>query len=689
MKENSNFFDKNSEIISKLILNKIFSLVETEIKRHETEEKIPLFCSNYLIEYYIRPLVSLSKFLLINKDIKNIYINDLLLDYTHLKHFNTWIEIKEPKTPIKERAMTSHLRLKRLDNDYDYDYNNISVNNNNYDEYKGIRFEKLDIQKFENVNLLKRCYSQNDTPINSFNLVQKNTKSTFNTKRKKKNNNNIMNNNKKDRKEKKDSKSQFSSNFKVYDIPNFKNIPFEEPKDYQKLRESFEKEKLKKLEELKKEKEKEKRKKLSIFNFTNKKDFDSKKYTFDSNGQVIQYHPYKLKINSNELLESKSKISKSKIENNLPPIPSKEKKNTNKSVKNKKIEVKHHYKDFIENFKKKNTPITPAGSNFLIINPEIGVIIHEENKEKGGNMNFVSKYNKTSLQEYSKLISENKYNNNHISFQKIVNESNKKKKNFNNLTNNSNNNNLNSSDNLLDFHSCSSQNNINENISFSNNPFIKNLNLLSINVSNDISNSLFSTRNNPLLNHSISTIYNDNTKSNNYNDNTNNYHEGRIFIKDTFYEFKKSLFENDSDINYLTNNINNNNDNCNSQLTRNYSSTPVNPLKNIVNIKKKKKKNNNNNKNIHSSEISLTDNKKPIDSEINIINNSNKYVKSKFYYNIYDKFSPRKSNKTNILPNISSPKIIALNAFEKLSNKYKLKLSYEKNVYYHCIKKNR
>ena len=324
MKENPNFFDKNSEIISKLILNKIFSLVETEIKRHETEEKIPLFYSDYLIEYYIRPLVSLSEFLLINKDIKSIYINDLLLDYIHLKNFNTWIEIKEPKNPIKERAMTSHLRLKRLDNDYDYDYINISVNNNNYDEYKRIRFEKLDIQKFENVNLLKRCYSQNYTTTNNFNLIQKNIKSSFNTKRKKKNNNNIMNNNNKDIKEKKDSKSQFSSNFKVYDIPNFKNIPFEEPKDYQKLRESFEKEKLKKLEELKKEKEKERRRKLCIFNL-NKKDFDSKKFTFDSNGQVIQYHPFKLKLNSNELLESKSKISKSKIENNLPPIPLKEK----------------------------------------------------------------------------------------------------------------------------------------------------------------------------------------------------------------------------------------------------------------------------------------------------------------------------------------------------------------------------
>ena len=102
-----------------------------------------------------------------------------------------------------------------------------------------------------------------------------------------------------------------------------------------------------------------------------------------------------------------------------------------------------------------------------------------------------------------------------------------------------------------------------------------------------------------------------------------------------------------------------------------------------------KKNNSNNNKNMFSSEILLTDNKKPIDSEINIINNSNKYVKCKFYYNIYDRFSHRKSNKTNIIPNISSPKLIALNAFENLSNKYKIQLSYRKKLFYFCMKKNR
>ena len=42
--KNSNNFNNKSEIIAKLILNKIFSYVETEIKKRDIEEKIPLFC---------------------------------------------------------------------------------------------------------------------------------------------------------------------------------------------------------------------------------------------------------------------------------------------------------------------------------------------------------------------------------------------------------------------------------------------------------------------------------------------------------------------------------------------------------------------------------------------------------------------------------------------------------------------
>ena len=557
--KNSNNFDNKSEIIAKLILNKIFSYVETEIKKRDIEEKIPLFCGEYLIDYYINPLVSLNKFLLIKKEESNKNNNDLLFDYTNLKQENTWVEIKEPSTPIKERAMTSNLKVIYNLNDYNIILNGLIDNLGIH----RIGLDRIDINQFSESYFLKRSNSQ----ILSKKVMLK-TKSLFEKNKKKK-----------------EAKNQIFSNFKVYDIPNFKNIPYEEPKDYQKLRENFEKEKLKKLEQLRKEKEKEKRKKLNIFNFANKKDFDSKKYTFDSNGQVIQYHPYKLEMNSNELLESKSIVGKTKIENNINQLPIIENNIKINHNKNKKIRVdknKKYYLKYNEENKRKKIPIPPAGSNFNIIKPEIGVIIHENDKTKGGNMNFVSKYNKTSIEEYSKIIREKNFSNSIIPINKNLNKTKDKKDTINTSKKKEQ---INKSDfkkendNFLDSHISISPNihYMNDNINFQG----TNKNFHSVNVSqNDINinQSLFSNRNNPLLNHSISTIYNENTNVN------NDYKQGKIFVKDSFLEFKKSLMQSDSELKNSNNNISNNCDNT--QLNKNYSCIYMNKKKNsILNLK--------------------------------------------------------------------------------------------------------
>ena len=565
---NSNYFDNKSEIIAKLILNKIFSYVGTEIKKNYIEKKIPLFCGEYIIDYYIIPLVSLNKFLLVKKEESNKKYNDLFLDYTNLKQENTWVEIKEPSTPIKERSMTTNLKVINNENDYNFLLNGLIDNLG----IQRIGLETIDINKFSNNSLLKRSNSQ----IISKKVIL-NTKSLFEMNKK--------------YNKKKESKNQIFSNFKVYDIPNFKNIPFEEPRDYQKLREIFEKEKIKKLEELKKEKEKEKRKKLSIFNFTNKKDFDSKKYTFDSNGQVIQYHPYKLHIISNELLESKSIVGKTKIENNLNQLPIIENNmKMNHNLKNKKIRIdknkKYSLKNNEEN-KRKRIPIPPAGSNFNIIKPEIGVIIHENDKVKGGNMNFVSKYNKTSIEEYSKMIREKNFSNCNIPINKILNKQIDKKDKINSSKKkeqiNKKNDIKKENENLLDSHYSISPNihYMNDNNSFGINFQGTNKNFHSVNISqNDINinHSLFSNRNKSLLNHSISTIYNDNNNAN------NDYSQGKIFVKDSFFEFKKSLMESDSDLKNNSNNFSNNYEN--KQLSKNYSSIYLNKRKNsILNLK--------------------------------------------------------------------------------------------------------
>ena len=558
--KNSNNFDNKSEIIAKLILNKIFSYVETEIKKRDIEEKIPLFCGEYLIDYYINPLVSLNKFLLIKKEESNKNNNDLLFDYTNLKQENTWVEIKEPSTPIKERAMTSNLKVIYNLNDYNIILNGLIDNLGIH----RIGLDRIDINQFSESYFLKRSNSQ----ILSKKVMLK-TKSLFEKNKKKK-----------------EAKNQIFSNFKVYDIPNFKNIPYEEPKDYQKLRENFEKEKLKKLEQLRKEKEKEKRKKLNIFNFANKKDFDSKKYTFDSNGQVIQYHPYKLEMNSNELLESKSIVGKSKIENNLNQLPIIENNmKMNHNLKNKKIRIDKNNQNNEKN-KRKRIPIPPAGSNFNIIKPEIGVIIHENDKTKGGNMNFVSKYNKTSIKEYSKMIREKNFSNYSIPINKNLNNIIDKKDKVNTSKKNKQ---INKTDikkeneNFIDSHLSISPNihYMNDNNSFAINFQGTNKNFHSVNISqNDINinHSLFSNRNKSLLNHSISTIYNDNVNNN------NDYTQGKIFVKDSFLEFKKSLMESDSDLKNNSNNFANNYENT--QLSKNYSSIYMKKRKNsILNLK--------------------------------------------------------------------------------------------------------
>ena len=210
--KNSNNFGGESEIIAKLILNKIFSYVETEIKKRDIEEKIPLFCGEYLIDYYINPLVSLNKFLLIKKEESNKNNNDLLFDYTNLKQENTWVEIKEPSTPIKERAMTSNLKVIYNLNDYNIILNGLIDNLGIH----RIGLDRIDINQFSESYFLKRSNSQ----ILSKKVMLK-TKSLFEMNKLRKN------------KKKKEAKNQIFSNFKVYDIPNFKNIPYEEPKDYQ------------------------------------------------------------------------------------------------------------------------------------------------------------------------------------------------------------------------------------------------------------------------------------------------------------------------------------------------------------------------------------------------------------------------------------------------------------------------
>ena len=65
---------------------------------------------------------------------------------------------------------------------------------------------------------------------------------------------------------------------------------------------------------------------------------------------------------------------------------------------------------YVRHDKSKKDLLNPSGSNFNIIKPEIGVVIEEKNKKKkemkDGGFEYIKKYNKPSMYEFSRLVME-------------------------------------------------------------------------------------------------------------------------------------------------------------------------------------------------------------------------------------------------------------------------------------------
>ena len=165
--------------------------------------------------------------------------------------------------------------------------------------------------------------------------------------------------------------------------------------------------------------------------------FNNNIYTFDPNGKIIYIKRINIDHLSKELLFIKSKIETKnnnnikKINNNLNNLE--KNKNNNNIIENikdnknlittsNKNSIDNNFnsnntnsfnsllsfsekknKNIISNTKEKIERCQPAGSNFGLIKPEIGVIINENNEQKIGGFN----YKKISLNEYKKLLNEN------------------------------------------------------------------------------------------------------------------------------------------------------------------------------------------------------------------------------------------------------------------------------------------
>ena len=349
--------------------------------------------------------------------------------------------------------------------------------------------------------------------------------------------------------------------------------------------------------------------------------FNNNIYTFDPNGKIIYIKKINIEHLSKELLFVKSKIETKnnniykKLNNNFNNLEKfKTNNNINDDIKNNSnlnIEPNKINTDNINNLNNTSTSLIsslsfsekiknkkidtkekikkcqPAGSNFGMMKPEIGVIIKENNQQKIGGFN----YKKISINDYKKLLEENFILNKNIY--------------SNNNSNISNNKNISTITNKTFEINDSSNSNFNEKLFSSNNresfPLILHSNNTSIKIDNynrnykGLNNSFKNNLKNKItiINNSYNYIRRELSENNfdsfnisnkNIKLNKNNSDLGNIFSKifkqnklknnsksDLLSYNKKYLFKN-----FSLPNLNNKNINLNNKLIyRNFHKEPM------------------------------------------------------------------------------------------------------------------
>lgn len=445
----------NSEIIVNAIINKIISLTISKSLSIKVDKRINEKCfdffkesiNNVISSFYIfydkdddRMVKEKSFFKCDIDEIKNDVINNdinkseiapdknksILDNYFYNNSYtmeNNWDLMEEPISSNLDRYSSTLIKFEERNVGIEGKYN---LNN-----------EKI-IEEEENNSENNR--NKHETNEVNKNFIKKKTKilnlQTLNINNKPPNNEEFRKNTK---------KSTILNQLKTIDLEPEKNY---ENKQIIKLRAIFErKEKEKEEEDQINKQEKEKIKFKQRLAEENLKKYIGKKITKDHNGEIIfikSIKPDKLK---KEFIFTNSK-SKT-ILNNSPKPKEKENGKDIKIEKNEEIDKnekpKKGAKSYNNRFKninnidsnKKNIeiptipmnkkiPIITSGSNFNLMNMEVGVSLKEDEKFKTGGLDFFNKYKKFSIQVYNKKLKETENSNNLVNNVEIMEEPNTK-----------------------------------------------------------------------------------------------------------------------------------------------------------------------------------------------------------------------------------------------------------------------
>ena len=150
-----------------------------------------------------------------------------------------------------------------------------------------------------------------------------------------------------------------------------------------------------------------------------KKLIDTNRFSFDPNGKIIQFRPYKIDNLNKDFVITRNTIRA--FENKQDNTTTNKKRiaiNKDKDKKDKEIRQEEIIKNVDEEKKVKdinnivnfaNTEkerFVPSGSNFQIISPNTGVVIKENNQAKEGPREFSKYFKKYSLQDYDKMLND-------------------------------------------------------------------------------------------------------------------------------------------------------------------------------------------------------------------------------------------------------------------------------------------
>ena len=444
----------NSEIIVNAIINKIISLTISKSLSIKVDKRINEKCFDFFKES-------------INNVISTFYIfydkdeNRMAKEKSFFKCDINEITNDLINNDINKSEISSDKNKSFLDNFF---YNNSYTAENNWDlmeepvssnldRYSStlIKFEERNIGiggKYlnkeqiieEEENNSENNRNKHDTNEAIKNFIKKKTKilnlQTLNINNKPPNNEEFR---------KKTKKSTILNQLKTIDLEPEKNY---ENKQIIKLRAIFErKEKEKEEEEQINKQEKDKIKFKQRLAEENLKKYIGKKITKDHNGEIIfikSINPNKFK---KEFIFTNSKSHT--IINNSPKPKEKENKKDIKIEKkeetDKKEKPKKGAKSYNNRFKninnidtnKKNIeiptipmnkkiPIITSGSNFNLMNMEVGVSLKEDEKFKTGGLDFFNKYKKFSIQVYNKKLKETENSNNLVNNVEIIEEPNTK-----------------------------------------------------------------------------------------------------------------------------------------------------------------------------------------------------------------------------------------------------------------------